>query len=492
MAYTKNPTWVDGVAGGTRIDAANMNAWEQGIYDAAATADAAVAKGSLFYSVQDYGALGDGTTDDTLAIRATLTAAPTGSTLLFPTGAYRLIQQTAEPELLLVDKNISLLGQPGAVLYVDSTVPSTVDVIRVAVPASTRFLSIEKLIIAPTSGTPARYGINLDVTNSGQQLANLLIKSCYIEQLGTGSIHLTNPTNTEGFFCSQIEKCFLVGGISLQRCGDSVTIRDNIITGAGIGISLSSVAGAAQFTIEHNNITSAGTAIKVDSADQINILYNQIEQTVNYSGGSGVMVHITGDDAVVIGAKIVGNNINGAIPQNKPAYLIFVDNASDTVIRDNNLQKATLESIALSGLALDTNIGPGRWGSAEIAPSVDDGGVGTRNVTKTPTIVTGWGNLAGVQPATFRKDDGGRVSLSGVITTTLDPPEFPITLFALPVGFRPPVQQYFGAPVYTAAGTASHGIVIIATNGQVAVLNGPTAVADSVMLDSVSFIAVAP
>ena len=45
MAYTKNPTWVDGEAGGTRIDAADLNAIEDGIYNAAATADAAYGPG---------------------------------------------------------------------------------------------------------------------------------------------------------------------------------------------------------------------------------------------------------------------------------------------------------------------------------------------------------------------------------------------------------------------------------------------------------------
>jgi hypothetical protein len=40
------------------------------------------------YNVKDYGAVGDGTTDDAAAIRAALAAASGGGTVLFPTGTY--------------------------------------------------------------------------------------------------------------------------------------------------------------------------------------------------------------------------------------------------------------------------------------------------------------------------------------------------------------------------------------------------------------------
>jgi hypothetical protein len=41
MAYSRNPEWQDGVEGGTRIDAANLNHMEEGIEAAASAADAA-------------------------------------------------------------------------------------------------------------------------------------------------------------------------------------------------------------------------------------------------------------------------------------------------------------------------------------------------------------------------------------------------------------------------------------------------------------------
>lgn len=55
---------------------------------AQATANAAVPKGTLALNVKDYGALGDGSANDTAAINAALAALTAGDTLYFPRGRY--------------------------------------------------------------------------------------------------------------------------------------------------------------------------------------------------------------------------------------------------------------------------------------------------------------------------------------------------------------------------------------------------------------------
>lgn len=60
---------------------------------------------SFFYNVSDYGALGDGTTDDTLSIQSLLNSAEEGATIAFPRGTYR-ISSTLTPKRQQILKGV--------------------------------------------------------------------------------------------------------------------------------------------------------------------------------------------------------------------------------------------------------------------------------------------------------------------------------------------------------------------------------------------------
>ncbi|WP_354637112.1 glycosyl hydrolase family 28-related protein [Kitasatospora camelliae] len=80
---------------------------------AAEPATAAVATGgSDWFDVRSYGAIGDGTTDDTAAIQAALDAAKAagGGTVYFPTGSYPVTPAGATPALTVGGNGIRLVG----------------------------------------------------------------------------------------------------------------------------------------------------------------------------------------------------------------------------------------------------------------------------------------------------------------------------------------------------------------------------------------------
>jgi hypothetical protein len=86
MNYTKQ-TWADGTTGGTPLSAARLNNMEAGIASANTT-----------LNVKDYGAVGDGTADDTAAFQAAINAAATiNGTVIIPnppTGGYYKLTST--------------------------------------------------------------------------------------------------------------------------------------------------------------------------------------------------------------------------------------------------------------------------------------------------------------------------------------------------------------------------------------------------------------
>lgn len=71
-------------------------------------------KGGAVYNVRGYGAVGNGTTDDTTAIRNAIAAVPDGGTLYIPTGKFRVT------DTITINRAISIEGSgPGSVIWLD-------------------------------------------------------------------------------------------------------------------------------------------------------------------------------------------------------------------------------------------------------------------------------------------------------------------------------------------------------------------------------------
>jgi len=70
------------------------------------------------YNVLEYGAIGDGSADDTAAVLATIAAATAGSTVVFPHGTYKLLDG------LLIEKPLTIDGQGSTFVFTTGGAPT--------------------------------------------------------------------------------------------------------------------------------------------------------------------------------------------------------------------------------------------------------------------------------------------------------------------------------------------------------------------------------
>ncbi len=97
-------------------------------------------QGGAVFNVQNptYGATGNGTTDDTTAIQAAITAAqaaPGGGVVWFPPGTYA-IKSNGNPSLTVTGANVTLMGAKGAVISQLGTVTGPYDPITLQITAA--------------------------------------------------------------------------------------------------------------------------------------------------------------------------------------------------------------------------------------------------------------------------------------------------------------------------------------------------------------------
>lgn len=74
-------------------------------------------RAAMVYNVKDYGATGNGTTDDTATVQATINAATAGGTIYFPPGTYRI---TATLTVTVAGVRLAGAGRQATVISIDT------------------------------------------------------------------------------------------------------------------------------------------------------------------------------------------------------------------------------------------------------------------------------------------------------------------------------------------------------------------------------------
>jgi hypothetical protein len=431
------------------INTGNATAISYTLTATGATAQTVQTKLDQYVSVKDFGAVGNGVTDDTVAIQAAIDAlSPLGGTLYFPRGSYLVSDANADNACLVVTAPIQFLGAGAFYTSIQpaASVGSTVNTILVNPNASfdQTLMSFKNLSLGNlNNGTrQGNHGIYCLTLNAGQNLPKFTVENCSIQQGGGFAIYHLNDNVDNingGMYAAYINNNTLKGGIKLENSGDSIVISNNVMSGTGTGVDAALITGASLLSILDNNITTNISSIIIRSGMRVNILRNNMEHLAVGSNSNAVIDIVASSGTYVAG--VIQQNLVSAFGATDATKLIHIREARGTLIQDNTFLAGIsgITAVYVDTTCSDIRIGANSY-NATVSTKINDLGAGTMGVVKTPTLQNSWVvNSAGLTP-TFYKDLSGVVHINGAIKDGTA--VFGTTLFTLPTGFRPAADVY--------------------------------------------------
>jgi hypothetical protein len=316
-------------------------------------------------SVKDFGAIGDGVTDDTTAIQAAITASY-GQTLYFPSGTYKI------SSTITISDKIHLLGDSRFSTYIQWN-SATLGAFNVTTDTA---ISVEHMAFAalvnPTGGYTFQFTGNSsnnafssfrNLTFSYSYIAikslkamTLSVSTCYFYGHQNAGILIQNNYNSDAGDSTIVDCVFSGAGSSasgiLQYSSGGLKVLGTKIIGGAYGIrqSLASTATTSDLLINGNSIEGFATAaIEMDlqavggTFANVIINGNQISSAGGSSGASGIIFNSTTQylSSVNISGNIItlptgttygillGNIVGGAVTGN---YIVGVAGQSSTGI----------------------------------------------------------------------------------------------------------------------------------------------------------------
>jgi hypothetical protein len=256
-----------------------------------------------YITPQDYGATGNGTTDDTAAIQAALNAASTnGSTVLFPAGSYLI---TSPLSVSVTGTVVAGVGWGSQILF-DGNVAATALTSATGIRFHARDLRI-------TQTNTSHFGTALDISNSTSGVYERLL----IDHSGTGVSALTGiKIGGSGCFYNQVRDCrIFYGGTASTGIAISNGANSNVIdncrfipSGDVTGSSGIYITNTHSTTLIHPDIeTGNGTGIWLDTAAHATTIINPYVEAMN------IGLKITSG---VIAPTVIGGTLQSAATAN--------------------------------------------------------------------------------------------------------------------------------------------------------------------------------
>jgi hypothetical protein len=424
-------------------------------------------------SVKDFGATGNGTTDDTAAIQAALDSSYGG--LFFPEGTYKVTKASGGAWCLNMTSNKSLYAdkQRNTIIRADlSGGDTTTNILNIAITSNggytdVRDLRIENLLMICNGG--GLHCINASYNASYLPILNAVIQGCNLSGYGTYGRSIVIST---GAFWT-IQENTLGTGIAFTgtTTADGNKIINNNIFGTNVGIYFDVIFGSYSHIISQNVITSQNGAIYIGNGSQVKILNNQIEQQGVNAGinGTAIKAHIWVDGYTYScnDLDILGNNFGGGANLDD---ILYFSNSQRAYIDYNTFSAATnVADIIFTSASSLHNVGTlnratGRSNSA-YPLVVGNTGTSIGGVPYNPTYSNSW---TGGQ---IVKQENNLVTIitpftSGTYTTGTQ-------ICVIPDGFRPPNDTI----VVCGDGVGAASLKIVASTGVMTVVSAASNVA---------------
>lgn len=293
-----------------------------------------------FISVKDFGAKGDGTTDDTAAIQAAFDSEKLGA-IYFPRGLYKVTG--VGDACLTLSKNRNIYGASrGSTIRADFAGAET-SLLKIAITDNDglldcRGLKVDSIFAFHNGG--GKHGLHIE---GGMQILNATFPSC---QFSKGA----NP-NGHGIYVknnlAHSELSNVGFDTAYMACYDANVFRKCISFGKGEAITYDCELGVRNNTVEDCTLVNRDGQVKIINGDNIRIRNNQMELAQSYSpvanqSNPATMLHIVGVDRPVLNTIIEDNNFGGGTSLD---HSVYIDNAERTVIDKNQFTATNLADV---------------------------------------------------------------------------------------------------------------------------------------------------
>jgi hypothetical protein len=373
-------------------------------------------------SVKDFGAKGDGVTDDTAAIQAAAnycasvaTGGALGAKLYFPAGLYKT--------------SAAINITAGFIVYGDgvgSTKFRTNNNYVFSCTASGAMF--RDLFVAGPYGA-ASNGINLNGAN------NCIIERCTFQNQVTG-VQLTNSFSVEIIGCT-FDTCYTYGVYAGTICHSLIIERSGFFS-CGVlnsGQAINLTVASNNIGIKDNDFEYNYVGIQLMGCTSVEITGNYMEypSSTHFSFPALCYSVVIENNWIALGtsggASLTISRINGGSFKYNSVYN----------------QSVAFDSTTLVGFTVGVNYKAGT-GTLGGPPYI------------APTLANSWGQQGGYTVVGYIKDDNGYVRLKGCLYGGT----VPAVMFTLPVGYRPSETSTFAT-----ASPSGPGIVTVNTDGTI-------------------------